>query len=125
MTAGAGAPSCGARNDPAHRLTQMAAAPKPLTLAIDIGGTHIKGSVLDVTGRMVASEVRLPTPAEATPKAVLKAITSIAEQLPDFDRVSAGFPGYVIVDEGAIKTAPNLGTEAWRGFALAEALSAA
>ena len=103
----------------------MTAAPKPLTLAIDIGGTHIKASVLDATGRMVASELRLPTPVEATPNAVLGVIAAVAKQLPDVDRVSAGFPGYVIVDKGVIKTAPNLGTEAWRGFALAEALSAA
>lgn len=99
------------------------AATKPLTLAIDIGGSHVKASVLDAAGRMVAPEQHLPTPSDSTPKAVLGVIAALAERLPAFDRVSAGFPGYVIVDKGVIKTAPNLGTPAWHGFALAAALS--
>ena len=37
----------------AKRGKQPAAA-KPRTLAIDIGGTHIKASVLDPNGKMLA-----------------------------------------------------------------------
>jgi polyphosphate glucokinase len=99
----------------------MNAISQPHTLAIDIGGTHIKASVLDEAGRMVAAEEHLPTPSDATPAAVLGVIAALAARLPAYDRVSAGFPGYV--DKGRVKTAPNLGTEAWRGFALADALS--
>ena len=34
----------------------------PLTLAIDIGGTHLKAGVLDVRGAMVAGPARVDTP---------------------------------------------------------------
>jgi hypothetical protein len=34
---------------------------KPLTLAIDVGGTGLKASVLDATGAMVADRVRVAT----------------------------------------------------------------
>jgi polyphosphate glucokinase len=92
-----------------------------LTLAIDIGGSQIKASVVDMSGRMIAREMRLPTPAVPTPKAVLEAIRVLAGQLPAYDRISAGFPGYVA--EGRVHTAPNLGTEAWHDFPLADALA--
>lgn len=91
------------------------------TLAIDIGGTHIKASVLDPAGRMIAPEVHQLTPRPSKPTAVLEAIRALAQQLPAYDRVSAGFPGYVA--DGRVHTAPNLGTPAWRDFALAAALS--
>ncbi len=100
----------------------MKAAPKaPHTLAIDIGGTHVKASVLDPKGRMIAPELRHPTPRRAIPPRILEVIIALAEQLPPFDRISVGFPGYV--EGGRIRTAPNLGTRHWRGFALADALA--
>lgn len=95
----------------------------PRTLAIDIGGTHIKASVLDATGRMVVPEAMLSTPHRpATPRAVIDVIAQLCETLPEFDRISAGFPGYV--KRNVVYTAPNLGTKAWHGFPLAEALTA-
>jgi len=94
----------------------------PRTLAIDIGGPHVKASVLDATGKMLAPEMLEPTPHPTTPRALLGAIARLAEQLPPFERISAGFPGYV--KRNVVYTAPNLGTEHWRGFALAEALTA-
>lgn len=94
---------------------------KPVsTLAIDIGGTHIKASVLDAEGKMIAPEVREHTPSPSPPAAVLDIIVALAQQLLAYDRVSAGFPGYV--DRGKIHTAPNLGTADWRGFPLAQTL---
>lgn len=93
-----------------------------LTLAVDIGGSRIKASVVDNAGRMIAHEVWVSTPAVATPAAVLAAIETLTRQLPAYDRVSAGFPGYVA--EGRVRTAPNLGTANWRDFPLAEALAA-
>jgi polyphosphate glucokinase len=99
----------------------MAEPKQLLTLAIDIGGTHIKGSVLDAGGQMAASEMRRATPAHPAPPAVLSVIASLAEELPAFDRISAGFPGYV--RQGVVRTAPNLGTPAWHDFALAQALA--
>jgi polyphosphate glucokinase len=92
----------------------------PLTLAIDIGGSRLKASVLDAIGCMVAPRARLATPDPASPAAVVPVLVQLAGQLPAYDRVSVGFPG--VVREGVILTAPNLGTAAWAEFDLAGAL---
>jgi polyphosphate glucokinase len=98
------------------------AAGKPRTLAIDIGGTHIKASVLDPKGKMLAPEVEEVTPHPTTPRALLGTVARLTDQLPPFERISAGFPGYV--KRNIVHTAPNLGTEFWRDFNLAQALMA-
>jgi len=95
-------------------------APGPFTLAIDIGGSHVKASVLDRDGTLIAREVRVLTPRPATPRAVLQAIAGLVAELPPYDRISAGFPGYI--RRGRVATAPNLGTKAWAGFRLDQGL---
>src|SRR5436190_3622646 len=92
----------------------------PVTLSIDIGGSHIKGSILDARGEMLHERVRVPTPDDLTPARLVQIIASIAKQLGRFDRVSVGFPG--VVRHGALRTAFNLGTERFRGFNLEAAL---
>ena len=94
---------------------------RPRTLAIDIGGTHVKASVLGADGTMLVAEEVETTPHPATPRALLGAVARLIERLPPFERISAGFPGYV--KRNVVYTAPNLGTEFWHQFALAEALS--
>jgi polyphosphate glucokinase len=91
------------------------------TLAVDIGGSHVKASILDSDGRMIAEELRVTTPYLPPPRVMIDLIADLTKQLPDFDRISAGFPGYVA--RGRVRTAPNLGTEQWRDFPLAEALA--
>ena len=93
----------------------------PLTLAIDIGGTHLKAGVLDAGGALEAGPVRVVTPHPATPVAVVEGLEGLAKQLGAFNRISIGFPG--VVRNGAVLTAPNLGTEAWHGYRLAAALA--
>lgn len=92
-----------------------------LTLAIDIGGTRLKASVLDEQGGMIEPAQRVDTPKPATPDAVVQALLEVIARLGPFDRISIGFPG--VVRRGAVLTAPNLGTDAWRGFPLAARLS--
>ncbi len=93
----------------------------PYTLAIDIGGTNIKASVLDRTGALITERKRVETPRPATPAAILASIAGLVEALPQFDRVSAGFPG--VVKGGRVVTAPNLGSDQWAGYQLIEALA--
>lgn len=93
----------------------------PFTLAIDIGGTGLKAAVLDAEGHMLEKRVRVHTPDDATPKAVLEALVHLVEPLPAFDRISIGFPG--VVRRGTVLTAPNLGTKKWKDFPLQDALS--
>lgn len=103
------------------------------TLAIDIGGTGIKASVLDGSGRMEHARVRVDTPYPLSPQKLLLEIQDLLSELPSFDRVSVGFPG--MVRNGRILSAPHFispdgpgGTpapklvRAWERFDLAAAL---
>ncbi len=89
------------------------------TLAIDIGGTGIKGLLLNARGKPIGERERAVTPNPATPAAVLGVMDQIANKLSKFDRVSVGFPG--VVKRGATLTAHNLHPK-WVGFELERVL---
>ena len=93
----------------------------PLTLAIDVGGTRLKASVLAVTGRMIEQPNRTNTPHPAKPDAVVALLVELVQALGAFDRISIGFPG--VVRRGRVLTAPNLGTADWHGLPLSDVLS--
>ena len=93
------------------------------TLSIDIGGTGLKASVLDNDGNMVVDRVRIDTPKPCPPELMISTLKALVEALPDLEGISVGFPG--VVRKGVILTAPNLGTESWTGFNLAEGLGEA
>lgn len=90
-----------------------------LTLAIDIGGTGLKASVVDETGQMLTDRVRLPTPVGAPPQQIVETLAGMVAPLGAFDRVSVGFPGVVLDD--VVQTAPNL-DPSWHGHDLGAAL---
>jgi hypothetical protein len=81
------------------------------TLAIDIGGSHLKAGLLNDAGMIISEPMRVQTPKPAKPTVVIDALVEMAEQLRAFDRISIGFPGAVRL--GKVQTAPNLGTEDW------------
>jgi len=93
------------------------------TLSVDIGGSHVKASVLSPRGKMLHDRVRADTPEDLTPNRLVRIIVDLAGLLPRYDRVSVGFPG--VVRGGVIRTAPNLGDERLRGFNLSRALEKA
>lgn len=93
---------------------------RQMTLSIDVGGSGIKGMVLDPAGKPKNERVRIETPRPAEPQAVMETIVAVAAEQPAFDRVSIGFPG--VVDRGIVRTAPNLDGK-WGGIALAEAIA--
>ncbi len=105
----------------------------PTTLAIDIGGTGLKASVLDAAGAKIVPRVRTKTPYPCPPRTLVRALDKLTYDLPPWDRISVGFPGFV--RDGRVLTAPNLSTkrgpgtplsrklvEAWAGFPLAAEL---
>ena len=65
------------------------------TLGIDVGGSGVKGSVLDAEGQMITERVRLDTPYPCPPPLLVSTIDEVASQLPKANRVSVGFPGLV------------------------------
>lgn len=89
-------------------------------LSIDIGGSHIKATVLNSSGIFLHDYEKLPTPSPSTPGKVLDVIKDLAQQFSSYDRVAAGFPGFV--KDGIVKTAPNLGTDQWANFDLQKKL---
>jgi polyphosphate glucokinase len=93
----------------------------PKTLAIDIGGTGIKASVLDRTGNMEVPRVRVATPYPCRPETMLSAIADLTAPLPSFDRISIGFPG--VIRNGRVITAPHFDPKAWQDYNLEEAVS--
>lgn len=107
--------------------------PSPATLAIDIGGTGLKASVLDAAGRKIVKRVRTNTPYPCPSRTLVRALDKLTFELPPWDRISVGFPGFVRA--GRVLTAPNLSTrsgpgtplsrklaEAWAGYPLAAEL---
>jgi polyphosphate glucokinase len=103
------------------------------TLAIDIGGTGLKASVLDDTGEMEHARVRTDTPYPLSPQKLVLELQKLIKDLPPFDRVSVGFPG--MVRNGHILSAPHFVSpegpggvpepklvKAWARFDLASAL---
>jgi polyphosphate glucokinase len=89
------------------------------TLSIDVGGTGIKGMVLDDQGKPLCERVRIKTPRPAKPAKIVATIVAVAKQMPPFRRVSVGFPGVVV--DGVVHTAPNLDGD-WNGVELADDL---
>lgn len=89
-------------------------------LAIDIGGSHIKATILDSDGISVQPYEQEITPHPATPNGVMKCIKRLVAQFPSFDKISVGFPGYV--KDGVVHTAPNL-SHSWHKIDFANMLS--
>jgi polyphosphate glucokinase len=118
--------------DAAHRA---AGDPRhPFTLAIDIGGTGLKASVLDADGLMVADRVRIPTTYPLPPDKLVSDLSRLVAPLPAAERASVGFPG--MVRDGKILSAPHFSCKGgpgssvdpelaglWKTFDLAAALT--
>ena len=93
---------------------------KPRTLAVDIGGTGIKALVLDPAGTPVAERVRVATTYPMTPQKLVDVVVDLAGRLPDFDRISAGFPG--VIRGGLVLTAPHFVTQRGPGTEVSDHL---
>jgi polyphosphate glucokinase len=79
------------------------------TLAIDCGGSGIKGSVLDEEGQMVADRVRIPTPYPLPPQRFVDLICELCETLPPADRATVGMPG--MIRHGVVIATPHYVTK--------------
>jgi polyphosphate glucokinase len=90
-----------------------------VTLSIDVGGSGLKAMLLDPAGKPVSERMRVATPEVPTPQSVLEGLDQLHAQLPDFDRVSVGFPG--VIKHGVTMGAVNL-HPSWAGFPLQDEL---
>lgn len=76
-------------------------------LGIDIGGTGIKGAIVDTTrGELVSERLRLLTPKPATPQAITSTVHELVKQFDWQGPIGCGFPA--TVQHGIARTAANI-----------------
>jgi polyphosphate glucokinase len=92
-------------------------------LSIDIGGSHIKATILNEKGEMLKEYSKVVTPVPASPENLINSTKALVKEFPEYDKISVGFPGYV--KKGVVKTAPNLDTSLWADVDLAAKLEKA
>ena len=89
-------------------------------LGLDIGGTGIKGAVVDTdTGELIAERFRLLTPNPATPDAVVATTAKVVRHFDWQGPVGCGFPA--AIKGGVACTAANV-SKKWLGVNVAGAL---
>lgn len=85
-----------------------------ITLGIDIGGSGIKGALVDTdTGELVSERMRISTPKPSTPDAVIKVIKKIVKEFHYKGPIGVGIPGIVL--HGVVMSAANIDDD-WIGF---------
>jgi polyphosphate glucokinase len=83
-------------------------------LGIDIGGSGIKGGIVDIEkGIMVGERFRLATPIPAKPDPVAETVQAIAQHFQWTGKIGSGFPG--VVRHSIVYDVPNLANKSWKG----------
>lgn len=93
-------------------------------LGIDIGGTGIKGAIVDPkTGELLTERIKVKTPKPSTPEALLDVIKSIKRKLHyTGEKIGIGYPG--IIKKGVASSAANI-DKAWLNYDLTTSFSKA
>jgi polyphosphate glucokinase len=92
-----------------------------IVLGIDIGGSGIKGALVDTTsGELVSERLRIKTPRPAKPKAVSKAVARLVAEFDSAGPIGCCFP--TVVRDGVAHTESNL-HEAWPGTSVVDRFS--
>lgn len=78
-----------------------------IILGVDIGGTGIKGGLIDISiGKMISDRHRIDTPKPATPKAVAATFKELVNHFKWQGPIGVGFPA--IVSHGVALSAANI-----------------
>lgn len=89
-------------------------------LGIDIGGSGIKGAIVDAeTGNLVGERKRIPTPQPAKPKSVVKVLKELINDLNWNGPVGVSFP--TVIKNGKALQYGNL-HKSWKGTQIDELL---
>jgi polyphosphate glucokinase len=76
-------------------------------LGIDVGGSSIKGGLVDVAaGRLVGEIAHVPTPKPSVPQAVMNQVAVLGQKLPPAEAVGFAFPS--VVKNNIARTAANV-----------------
>lgn len=83
------------------------------SLGIDVGGSGIKGAIVETeTGELISERIRIATPEGARPGDMTEAVKSIVQTLSWQGHIGMGFPSVVM--HGVILTAANIDSS-WIG----------
>lgn len=83
-------------------------------LGIDIGGSGIKGALVDMeSGKMLTERFRIPTPKSRKPKAMAEVVARIVKHFNYKGPVGCGFP--TVIKQGVCKSHGNLHKK-WDGM---------
>tara|TARA_B100001248_G_scaffold261719_1_gene253862 strand:+ start:17840 stop:18586 length:747 start_codon:yes stop_codon:yes gene_type:complete len=89
-------------------------------LGIDIGGSGIKGALVDtLSGELATERFRLETPTPSSPEAILPLLEEIVKKFQHSGVIGCGFPG--VIAHKKIQTAANLDKH-WIGTNLGQQL---
>lgn len=91
-------------------------------LGIDIGGTGMKGALVDPqTGELITERFRVPTPEKRDPKNMSKAVKKIVQHFDYQGKVGVGFP--TVIKEQTCYSCGNL-HESWKNVNVGELFKA-
>ncbi len=97
-------------------------APQRRAFGIDVGGSGIKGGIVDLaTGLLIGERIKLLTPQPATPSAVAKSIAEIVNGFGWTGPLGVTYPG--VVTHGVVQTAANV-DKSWIGTNARDVISA-
>jgi polyphosphate glucokinase len=83
------------------------------TLGIDIGGSGIKGAIVDTaSGELLSKRIRIGTPKPSTPDKIAAVVNELVVELDYHGPVGCSFPTVVV--DGQARTAGNI-DKSWRG----------
>jgi polyphosphate glucokinase len=83
-------------------------------LGIDIGGSAIKGAIVNtVTGELLSERIRIENKLPVSPKSIADSVKALTTELKWKGKIGCGFPAVVM--NGSIKTATNIDKK-WIGL---------
>lgn len=83
------------------------------TLGIDVGGSGVKGAIVDtLSGKLLSERIRIATPQPSTPEKIAAVVKELVDRLDYSGPVGCSFPTVVV--DGKARTAGNI-DKSWRG----------
>ncbi len=103
--------------------TEPSTAGQRLSFGVDVGGSGVKGGVVDLdTGQLVGERYKVLTPQPATPAAIAKTVAEVVEHFGWTGPLGVTYPGVVV--NGVVQTAANV-DKSWIGTDADDVISAA
>ena len=103
-------------------MTNAATAPQRRGFGVDVGGSGIKGGVVDLdTGLLIGDRFKLPTPQPATQVAVARTVAAVVNEFGWTGPVGVTYPG--VVKGGVVQTAANV-DKTWIGANVVDVIGA-